>query len=329
MTMTADEQKRVCQSLSRRAAYEPTLESLRARVEEAGAELLQTWAARNGTPGYWAFTARIRTATGGSRWMLPWQRPSSIFVLVFRGTLITLKEFLDYVRMERYRPLFGDAGDGEVYDLWIEILEQIWDSPADDERLSNDALTMRQILWKQFNENNGVWISGHSKGGALATTCAARLVLGRVRDDSRDKLRQLSVLTFNAPKALCERLATDYERSIRRLGVTHRRLFNEADRVRDAPPFAELRHVGCEEPHGNNVEILRDLHPWERVAWGVAGVGVIVTGGFLVGAGTLAAGSVYFYAGANAAFYGSGGAAIVGGIGMVGGAVRGGRRANA
>lgn len=129
MTLTAAErQKRVCQILSGTAAYKCTLESLRAKVTEAGAVLLQTWAARNGTQGYWAFTARIRATTGGSRWMLTSGRPSNdIFVLVFRGTLTTMNmaEWREYVRLERYKPLFGVTGAGEVYALWTEILDKV------------------------------------------------------------------------------------------------------------------------------------------------------------------------------------------------------------
>lgn len=117
-TMNADAQKHLCQRLSK-AAYELTLESLRAKVTEEGADLLQTWAARNGTPGYWAFTARIQETTGGSR-------PNPLMVLVFRGTLCEdATEWLEYVRRERYRPLFDATGAEEVYDLWIEILEQV------------------------------------------------------------------------------------------------------------------------------------------------------------------------------------------------------------
>lgn len=196
---------------------------------------------------------------------------------------------------------------------------QVWNSPADDELSSDDGFKMRQILWQQLDEDNRVWITGHSKGGAIATTCAARLVMRPTLNDRGNQLHQLSVLTFNAPKALRDPLATEYNLKISHLGVTHRCLYNEADFVRTLPPFAGLRHVGSEESHGEGIPILRSLHTREWVAVGLAGVGVVASGGLILTIGTIVgAGEIITL----------GGVAVIGGTGILGRAVAGGRRAN-
>lgn len=116
--MNPDEQKQVCHELSVHLSYELDRRELAKKIENLrqGAELMQTWGARNTVGGSWAFTVRIPSPRG------------PIMVLVFRGTAGAFvgPEFQEYVPcvMDRYRPL-NDGEDPNVYSLWIDILDQV------------------------------------------------------------------------------------------------------------------------------------------------------------------------------------------------------------
>eukprot|EP00903_Cladosiphon_okamuranus_P012108 g11361.t1 len=126
------------------------------------------------------------------------------------------------------------------------------------------------MIWRHLNKGGRVWLTGHSKGGAVATTAASRLVLGdsaqdntlpaRVRrpaEPSRElssALKRLSVFTFNAPKALNRPLAEEYEKKIREMGMLHLRFETEGDVVVGLPPpCLRLEHVGRPVPHARDV----------------------------------------------------------------------------
>lgn len=141
--------------------------------------------------------------------------------------------------------------------------QQMWDTPgtpgsglAGDDGAGADGAssgTVRRepvqvIVRDWLAKGKRVWITGHSKGGALATAAAYRLVCGdSPRRFNRDNLRHLSVLTYNAPKAVRITAAERYNSEIRSLGVTHRTMYNPEDSVRNLPPFASLCHVGTDE----------------------------------------------------------------------------------
>lgn len=151
----------------------------------------------------------------------------------------------------------------------------MWNSQGTPER--EDGLVMKDVLWNHLEEGKEVWVTGHSKGGALATTAAARLVLGTEdrKCHARDKLRYLSVLTFNAPKALRKPLAGKYQSEIDRLSIKHLRLFNKGDIIRRLPPLPELYHVGKEKQFARK----RNSILWTAIAIG----GVIGTLGSFIG----------------------------------------------
>ncbi|CAM9357474.1 unnamed protein product [Scytosiphon promiscuus] len=91
--------------------------------------------------------------------------------------------------------------------------------------------SLRSLIWRQLNGGNRVWLTGHSKGGAVATTAASRLLLGdssvggkeeradpAVRRPDPDALNhaggplsRLSVFTHNAPMAFSAPLAELYD----------------------------------------------------------------------------------------------------------------------
>lgn len=158
----------------------------------------------------------------------------------------------------------------------------MWDCQGTPKR--EDGLRMKDVLWNHLEDGKKVWITGHSKGGALATTAAARLVLGTKEgrnSRTRDKLCYLSVLTFNAPKALCKPLAGRYQSEIERLSVNHLRLFNKGDVVRLTPPLVCLCHVGTAKQFVRK----RNSNDWIIIAIG----GVTVPVCAFIGSGELAA----------------------------------------
>jgi len=55
-------------------------------------------------------------------------------------------------------------------------LSQVWKVSGDKPDGPKDNL--RGLIWRQLNAGNRVWLAGHSKGGAVATTAASRLLLG-------------------------------------------------------------------------------------------------------------------------------------------------------
>ena len=116
-----------------------------------------------------------------------------------------------------------------------------------------------------------MWLAGHSKGGAVATTAASRLVLGdsaqddslparvrRPRDSSRElssALKRLSIFTFNAPKALNGPLAEEYEAKTKDHGILHLRFETQGDIVVNLPPsWLGLEHVGLPIPKARDVD---------------------------------------------------------------------------
>lgn len=139
-----------------------------------------------------------------------------------------------------------------------------------------------------MNAGNRVWLAGHSKGGAVATTAASRLLLGDAVDDGSlanpavrrpedslltvrcGPLWRLSVFTFNAPKAFSVPLADAYDKRLAEVGAEHVRVEHRADRVRKLPPLAEMRHVGVSELVGEGV--LQDARVMASVAIAAGGV---------------------------------------------------------
>lgn len=72
-------------------------------------------------------------------------------------------------------------------------------------------------------EERQVWITGHSRGGAIAQLAAALLVCGQESRQCGTNLCRLSVMTFNAPMTLLAGDALRYEEGRQEHDVEHRR----------------------------------------------------------------------------------------------------------
>lgn len=148
--------------------------------------------------------------------------------------------------------------------------------------------TLRGLIWRQLNAGDRVWLTGHSKGGAVATTAASRVLLGDsvVDADLPDSnvrrpeaqmvplaggpLSKLSVFTFNAPMAFAAPLAELYDARLAEAGGEHVRFEHRADRVRKLPPDDRMRHVGHRELEGDGVA--QDTGVWLGAAIAIGGV---------------------------------------------------------
>lgn len=144
-----------------------------------------------------------------------------------------------------------------------------WTVPG--EEVDGTADTLRGLIWRQLNAGNRVWLTGHSKGGAVATTAASRLLLGDCVVDSElpdpavrrpegrmvsvvgSPLSRLSVFTFNAPMSFARPLAALYDAILARVRGEHVRFEHRADRVRKLPPGGEMVHVGERQLEGEGV----------------------------------------------------------------------------
>lgn len=103
--------------------------------------------------------------------------------------------------------------------------------------------TMKESIVHHLNGGKPVWLTGHTKGGAVATTAAARLVCGEdAVDIFWEGSPRLSVVTFNSPKALELPFAEAYDETFEQFGLGHLRVEHADDVVHKVP--AGLRHVG-------------------------------------------------------------------------------------
>lgn len=148
--------------------------------------------------------------------------------------------------------------------------------------------TVRGRIWRQLNAGKRVLLTGHSKGGAVATTAAARLLLGDSIDDralmdpatgrphdcsdltDKSSLSRLSIFTFNAPLAFSAPLAQVYEEHLAKSGAEHVRVEHRSDRVRILPAGEGLVHVGHLELRGQELTQDRGVVVGSAVA--VAGI---------------------------------------------------------
>lgn len=148
---------------------------------------------------------------------------------------------------------------------------KVWGVPGENLG-GRPADTLRGRIWRQLNAGARVWLTGHSKGGAIATTAAARLLLGdavgdrecpdpatRRPDETLVRgagtcLSRLSVFTFNAPLAFSVPLAKAYEEQLAAAGAEHVRFEHRSDRVRMLPAGDGLVHVGREELRGEDLD---------------------------------------------------------------------------
>lgn len=147
---------------------------------------------------------------------------------------------------------------------------QIWNAPGTG---AERGVSMRdRIVWA-LSTGQQVWLTGHSMGGAIATTAAALLLCGR-ESRHRENLSALSVTTFNAPRALRPAHAERYDNARQDYGVRHHRIEHRADPVPSMPPGYE--QVGDSTRRGRGVAKNRAV----QVAVGVCVVAGVVAGIF-------------------------------------------------
>lgn len=133
-------------------------------------------------------------------------------------------------------------------------------------------MTMRQSVLGALHQGQEVCLAGHSMGGANAQCAAALLVLGESGRLHRQRLGQLSVVTYNAPMALLERDAVRYEQVRGMYQITHRRIEQRADIVRNLPPGIGLRHTGDQEMRGEGL--------WNPALLGAGLLAAVAVGNF-------------------------------------------------
>ncbi|MFD7450495.1 lipase family protein [Kitasatospora sp. NPDC059827] len=144
-----------------------------------------------------------------------------MIVVAFRGT--EPKEIRDWLTDSTTPPWPGPAGTGYVHYGFGEALESIFP----------DVL---KTLIELRTDDQTVWLTGHSLGGALAMLAAARLHL----EDPR--LTADGVYTFGQPRT-CDRLLTAaYDQAFQ--GRSYR-FVNNNDIVPQLPPEPAFTHVGA------------------------------------------------------------------------------------
>ncbi|CAM9140898.1 unnamed protein product [Hapterophycus canaliculatus] len=250
------------------AVKEPTLEALEDHAARHGLRVVQAWKAPRGE-GFKAAAARF--VFDGDE----------VLVVAFRATFGN-DEWLEYPQKfwkQRFMPHDGEAPDTnlKVFSVWSVTLDEIWKAPGDMQGGARDIL--RSLIWRQLNAGNRVWLTGHSKGGAVATTAASRLLLGdswvggkeeradpAVRRPEPDALNlaggplsRLSVFTHNAPMAFSAPLAELYDARWAEVGKGRRT--GEGDR--GAARY--LRGGGGGEEEGEGPQHMRFEHRSDRV----------------------------------------------------------------
>lgn len=154
-------------------------------------------------------------------------------------------------------------------------MHQIWNEPRT--RAKGFTSTMRGMVVSALRSGRQVWLTGHSMGGAVATTAAALLLCGR-ESQCLESLSELSVMTLNAPKALRKPDAERFGAAMEECGVQYRRMEHRADRVRFGPPGG-YEHVGDEDLRGKGVM----ENPLVQGLLAVAGLVVFLAGFIAVG----------------------------------------------
>eukprot|EP00752_Nemacystus_decipiens_P011644 g10337.t2 len=244
------------------------------------------WAASNGRNGFSAIAVKFNP--------IPDTDSERVLAIVFRSTK-GLAEWLEYPVQSYNVPRDGGSEDGtqRVFKVWNRTLDEIWRKPLLPDLSGSN--TLRRIIWRHLNKGGRVWLVGHSKGGAVATTAATRLILGdSAQDDAlptrvrrpadpspelSNALKRLSIFTFNAPKALNAPLAEEYDKKAKDNGIIHLRFETQGDTVVNLPPpWLRLKHVGVAMPKARDV-VRTTGNRKVRVAKIVAGL--VVAGGTL------------------------------------------------
>lgn len=114
---------------------------------------------------------------------------------------------------------------------------------------------MKDAIIARVSQGKRVWLTGHSKGGAMATTAAAHLICGQISDTLAENLAGLSVVTFSSALVFKTRFANVYDDALSKFKIQHIRIQHKGDIVPRVPCFKGLSHVGMEEEVGQPFSI--------------------------------------------------------------------------
>lgn len=129
----------------------------------------------------------------------------------------------------------------------------MWEEPGDWVNGYIADCSLEDSIGHALRGGRQLWLTGHSRGGAIAQISSALLVCGEESRQSTHLLRRLSVVTFNAPMALVANDVLRYEEARRLYGVEHRRIEHRGDMIRLLPAGLGLKHGGDQEVHGETL----------------------------------------------------------------------------
>lgn len=108
---------------------------------------------------------------------------------------------------------------------------------------------MKDAICGHLRQMKKVWLTGHSKGGAVATTAAAHLLCPQSSDSLLEatQLTRLSIVTFSSPLVFKAGFADVYDKVRNGFGLTHLRIHHQDDIVPRLPLGGAFAHVGTEK----------------------------------------------------------------------------------
>ncbi|WP_327063854.1 lipase family protein [Kitasatospora purpeofusca] len=142
-----------------------------------------------------------------------------MIVIAFRGT--EPQQIRDWLSDASTPPWPGPARTGYLHYGFGEALESVFPD-------------VRKAVTELRTDDRGVWLTGHSLGGALAMLAAARLLL----EDPRVAVD--GVVTFGQPRTCDRLLAEAYNKGLRNRMY---RFVNNNDLVPQLPPEPAYTHV--------------------------------------------------------------------------------------
>ena len=126
------------------------------------------------------------------------------------------------------------------------------------------ALKIGEIIGRERQKRQQIWVTGHSLGGALAALLAATLL--------ENKMPVHGLYTFGAPRVGDEEFAGQLNASLR--GQAHWRVVNEGDMVPHVPPELFFSHAGKRKLLRNDGTVSESPDDWQdfkEVVWGLMG----------------------------------------------------------
>lgn len=126
------------------------------------------------------------------------------------------------------------------------------------------ALKIGEIIGRERQKRQQIWVTGHSLGGALAALLAATLLENRIPVHG--------LYTFGAPRAGDEEFARQLNAALR--GQAHWRVVNEGDMVPHIPPELFFSHAGKRKLLRNDGTVSESPDDWQNfkeAVWGLMG----------------------------------------------------------